>query len=110
MRILCFTSHDYLYSSNELLSSVATITGFEINDPDLGLNIIRADVIVSLTSFSYITLNTKYIHEVDFNTQLYCFSAPTWHCIGDGFNDYQMTFVGTPDSIERVLNGMQFLV
>jgi hypothetical protein len=50
-----------------LASCTATIDGFKISDPDLGVDIIRADVLVSGSSFSYVSLNPHYLGTLFFS-------------------------------------------
>jgi hypothetical protein len=88
-------------------NSILEITGFNITDPDLGVDVVRATV-ATLSSKAAITLNQTALDGVDFNSAKYCsdFTA-SWSCTGDGTSSY-LSFVGTPAAIEAVLNGMVY--
>jgi hypothetical protein len=83
------------------------ITGFNITDPDLGVDVVRVTV-ATLSSKAAITLNEEFLDGVDFNSAQYCsdLTAP-WSCTGDGTSNF-LSFVGTPAAIEKVLNGMVY--
>jgi hypothetical protein len=118
-------------SSSSLPSYVAFIEGFHLFDPDEGVAIVRADVNIPSTGYTFLSLNVDHLgtslsphssltsglppchhssDQVTFNSQIYCSPQAAWLCRGDGFSDTSMTFVGTPKAVENVLNGMQYLV
>jgi hypothetical protein len=86
-------------------NNIIEITGFNITDPDLGVDVVHATV-TTLSSKALVTLNEDHLDGVDFNSAQYCSdSGALWSCTGDGTSDY-LSFVGTPAAIEAVLNGM----
>jgi hypothetical protein len=80
------------------------VTGFSVVDIDLGVDPVH--VTMSTTNGSKVLLNSKFLKYVDFNSAGYCMSPSVdWSCYGDGSVD-RLSFVGTPDDVVRVLNGM----
>ena len=108
------TGHATYRSTTVRLGNISTEAYIEMNDcfrltdGDKGTDIIRAHV-VSTNGKGLITLNTQHLKGVDFNSQTYCSSSGDWHCLGDGYNNVEMSFVGTPENISRALNGLQYL-
>jgi hypothetical protein len=89
-------------------SYIAMDNTFTLTDLDQGTDLIRAHV-VSTNGQGLITLNTEFLNLVDFNSATYCSSSEHWVCDGDGYNEEEMVFLGTPRNISRVLNGLQYL-
>ena len=86
-------------------TSSIVISGFTLVDVDLNVDIIKAEVLVNN---GFVTLNQDYIHLLDFQSSKYCVAGRRWGCLGSGFTDDRMIFVGMPCDIENALNGLTY--
>ncbi len=81
------------------------ISGFSIEDVDLGLDPVVASV---SAEFGVITLNADHLSKLDFNSQTYCLGQQNWSCEGSGLSDKSMTFIADPYDIQMALNNMTY--
>lgn len=80
------------------------IYNFSITEEDRGVDPIR--VVVEVES-GYLTLNETLKSRVSF--ELRCSGTRDWQCRGDGTNTRRMVFIGAPEDVQNVLNGMLFV-
>ena len=76
---------------------IVTIDGFNLTDPDLGVDIIKARVATSGRG-GLVSLNPQHLAGLDFNSAKYCLagsSSSRWKCKGKGNDDPDMVFLGT---------------
>ena len=89
-------------------SGSLTLSGFNITDPDRGVDVVR--VSMASKNGGIFALNPKTVGALDFNSKHYCkTTANSWHCTGDGTTMVK-TFVTTPAAAQAALNGMTFLL
>ncbi len=102
-----FVAHSTSPSGDDelFISSSIIISGFAIVDVDLNVDIIKVEV---LANNGFVTLNQKFIHLLDFQSSEYCIAGQRWTCLGSGFTDSHMIFVGMPCDIENALNGLTY--
>lgn len=82
-------------------SRAVTLTGFSIDDPDLGVEPVH--VLVATTADLMVTLNPDHMEGVDFSGTRFC-STPGY-CFNEGTASH-MGLVATPAALVAVLNGM----
>jgi hypothetical protein len=85
--------------------STLTLTGFHIDDPDLGVDYVKARIEAAK---GRVSLNPDYVEVVDFTSVKYCYSTLRWWCRGSGYSDSESVFIGTPQNIMNALNGMTY--
>ena len=76
---------------------VVTVDGFNLTDPDLGVDIIKARV-ATTGQGGLVSLNPQHLTGLDFNSAKYCLagsSSRRWKCAGKGNDDAEMVFLGT---------------
>lgn len=95
-----------LSPSSDSNPTVTVLSGFSLLEFDKNVDVIRAHVCT--TNGGELSLNDLYLSEVDFTSNSYCFASGAINCVGDGTRNSRMIFVGTPSSIELVLNGMTY--
>ena len=102
-----FVAHSTSPSGDDelFISSSIIISGFTIVDVDLNVDIIKVEILVNS---GFVTLNQKYIHLLDFQSSDYCIAGQRWTCLGSGFTNSHMIFVGMPCDIENALNGLTY--
>ncbi len=86
-------------------NSSVNISGFTIEDIDLGLDPVVASISVD---YGIITLNSDYLSKLDFNSQTYCLGPQNWICEGSGLSDKSMRFIADPYDIQMALNNMVY--
>lgn len=69
------------------------ISGIQLTDVDHGIDMIR--VVVNTTQGGLVSLNEEYLDGVTFTSDDYCMHYTYWTCLGDGYDDSLMSFVGT---------------
>ncbi|CAM9609660.1 unnamed protein product [Ectocarpus sp. 4 AP-2014] len=80
------------------------IYNFSINEKDDGVDPVRVSV---TAEYGYLTLNDTLRSRVSFmNT---CSGTYNWRCRSDGVYSQNMVFVGAPEDVQHVLNGMLFV-
>jgi hypothetical protein len=94
----------YSMSASSSYQTSATITGFELFDPDQGVDLIKVSVETSI--FGRVTLNPQLIKYLDFNSASFCYGETSWHCVGDGTSENRMVFVAAPSIVQSALNGL----
>ena len=75
---------------------VVTVDGFNLTDPDLGVDLIKARV-ATTGQGGLVSLNPQHMAGLDFNSAKYCLagsSSRRWKCAGKGSDDAEMVFVG----------------
>ncbi len=92
-------------AGSEVHNNSIQISGFSIEDIDLGLDPVVARV---SADFGIITLNADYLSKLDFNSQTYCLGPQNWTCEGSGLSDKSMIFVADPYDIQMALNNMTY--
>lgn len=80
------------------------IYNFSITEKDKGVDPVRVSVTVES---GYLTLNDTLRSRVSFVNP--CSGTRNWRCRGDGVFSQNMVFVGAPDDVQHVLNGMLFV-
>ncbi len=86
-------------------NSSVNISGFTIEDVDLGLDPVVASI---SADYGIITLNSDYLSKLDFNSQTYCLGPQNWTCEGSGLSDKSMRFIADPYDIQMALNNMVY--
>lgn len=81
------------------------ISGFVATDPDRGADLMHVALITQ--GGGTVTLNKQFLGRLDYNSAKYCKSTATWACQGDGTSS-RMSFVTTPDELQKALNGLTF--
>lgn len=84
------------------------ISGFNITDPDRGVDPIRA-VIATSYKTGKVSMDKDALSRLDFSSFKYCFSLVRWQCEGDGTSGSKMSFIGQPSDISRALNTMTYI-
>ena len=77
---------------------------FFITEKDRGVDPIRVDIEME---YGYVTLNHTLSSRVSF--EYLCSGTREWRCTGDGIRFQSMVFVGAPEDVRNVLNGMLFV-
>lgn len=95
-------------ASNTSISSTLVVSGFRLNDYDLGVDPVRVEI-TSTTTSARITLNRQFISLLDFSSLQYCFSLLRWQCSGNGYSASSMSFVAQPSDALAALNGLTYL-
>jgi hypothetical protein len=93
------------HSAGGFLQGEVELQGFEVSDPDLGLDLIHVQL-RTLHGVSKLSLNPDSLPLLDFSSLLNCFYS-AWACTGDGADDEFMSFVGAPAAVQSALNGMR---
>ena len=93
-----------LSMSTDSTPSQALLTGFSLQDPDLGADTVHVQV--SSARDGKISLNAEALDLLEF-TGPSCYT-PLWNCEGSGDTDNLMDFVSTPYWAERALNGLVY--
>lgn len=78
------------------------LNNFFITEKDKGVDPIR--VSIEVESAGYLTLNDTFLSRVSFAFQ--CSGTTEWNCKNDGIQRRKMVFIGAPNDVQNVLNGM----
>lgn len=80
------------------------IYNFSITEKDQGVDPVRVSVTVES---GYLTLNDTLRSRVSFGNP--CSGTYDWRCRGDGVFNQNMVFIGAPEDVQHVLNGMLYV-
>ncbi|CAM9198025.1 unnamed protein product, partial [Discosporangium mesarthrocarpum] len=86
------------------MSDRVYLSGFTVDDPDQGIDVIKVSV---AADHGLLSLNPTHVHKLDFNSFTYCLQN-NWGCQGSGSGDKSLVFIGEPDDVELALNGMKY--
>ena len=78
----------------------------ELLDLDQNIDVVKVEI--STLSGGLITINDE-ASNLDFTSEHYCRSRHVaWECVGDGYDDEHLVFVGKPMDVEAAISNLKF--